>query len=328
MTHKYHLILGLALLALPVSQSIYAEALKLDLRAFSKGNYLLAKGRYPQTAAHWHQLSVMLLSNPKKVSQQEMWQSAGLAASLAAIAADKAEDPIAYQYWSDSTRYLLTGGTNWSQVQQMLHQRLETANTQLSVAMQVTDVTSGIDENLDIELTALQLWQEKLNLFVFTAPKLGLNRYDSEFNTGTSQPSPAVNQHTTQSQQPKTGKKLSGYESNFSQSPSFIPATTVVETAEPKSQDKQEDNLINASDAGLSSAAQTQGTTPEPKLPAEDGAPNANPLGIGNINQTQEIKVESLQKRQIEPVPVTKEDKTNDTSTDSTIRSNEESQLH
>ncbi|QQX80030.1 hypothetical protein JK628_21515 [Shewanella sp. KX20019] len=307
MSHKYRFIVALSLMVLSASKPSFAEALNLELRPFSKGNYLLAKGRYQQAAAHWHQLSAVLLSNPNKVSQQEMWQSAGLAASLAAIAADKAEDPVAYQYWSDSTRYLLTGGTNWSQIQQKLHQRLETANTQLSVAMQVSDVTSGIDENLDIELTALQLWQEKLNLFSFTTPKLGLNRYDLNINYNVDQPTQIYTPSTVQSQQPTSGKKLSGYDSNFSHSPSFTPTPQSTKTAEAQLEKAAENRVIDASDAALASAAQSQ--TKDSKstaviLPTEE-ANTTNLLGKGGINQAQEIKVESLQKRQIEPIPAT-----------------------
>ncbi|MCL1059719.1 hypothetical protein L2729_17245 [Shewanella gelidimarina] len=311
MSHKYRLILALSLLVLPIVRPVFATALNLDLRPFSKGNYLLAKGRYPQAATHWHQLSVVLLSNPKQVSQQVMWQSSGLAASLAAIAADKAEDPIAYQYWADSTRYLLTGGTNWSQVQQKLHQRLETANTQLSVAMQVSDVTSGIDEDLDIELTALQLWDEKLAFFAFTTPKLGLNRYDA--NNNISQPIPTQTSSPAQSQHSSSGKKLSGYDANFSHAPSFTPAPRSNKAA---SLADIENNVIDASDAGLAAAAQSQlkETTNASNTSSQEGIKPTNRLGIGSINQTQELKVESLQKRQIEPIPQMKEIETLDKS--------------
>lgn len=304
MRYKHYLAMALALWLMTSGKTAVAEALNLELRPFSKGNYLLAKGRYPQAAAHWHQLSVLLLSNPQKVSQQQMWQSAGLAASLAAIAADRSEDPIAYQYWADSTRYLLTGGTNWSQVQQNLHQRLETANTQLSVAMQVTDVTSGIDENLDIELTALQLWDEKLNLFAFTTPKLGLNSYDSTVNNAMVQPVTAVAPTAINPQQ-EAGKKLSGYDTNFSHSPSFTPTPLPADTNDPlPAVQQKEEPIINASDTGAASAAQVQSAASEAS--ADDISPS-NPLGIGSINQTQAIKVESLQKRQIEPISITKE---------------------
>ncbi|MCL1049291.1 hypothetical protein L2755_06780 [Shewanella abyssi] len=314
MSHKYRFILALSLMLLSAGKPAFAEALNLELRPFSKGNYLLAKGRYPQAATHWHKLSAVLLSNPNKVSRQEMWQSAGLAASLAAIAADKAEDPIAYQYWSDSTRYLLTGGTNWSQIQQQLHQRLETANTQLSVAMQVSDVTSAIDENLDIELTALQLWQEKLNFFSFTTPKLGLNRYDANIDYRVDQPTQTYTPSTVQSQQPTSGKKLSGYDANFSHSPSFAPTAQSTAPAKVQLEKEAENKVINASDAALASAAQSQAKeskSTDVNLPTE--APQAtNLLGKGGINQAQEIKVESLQKRQIEPISVTEKPKNAD----------------
>ncbi|GIU13822.1 hypothetical protein TUM4261_28560 [Shewanella sp. c952] len=306
MRYKYYLAMALALWLVTSGKTALAEALNLELRPFSKGNYQLAKGRYPQAAAHWHQLSVLLLSNPQKVSQQQMWQSAGLAASLAAIAADKSEDPIAYQYWADSTRYLLTGGTNWSQVQQNLHQRLETANTQLSVAMQVTDVTSGIDENLDVELTALQLWDEKLNLFAFTTPRLGLNRYDAEIDNSVSLSVPSI---APNAQRQGTGKKLSGYDSNFSHSPSFTPtpSPTSIDATNAQAEQQPEALIINTSDAGTAASAQALSETimPTPDIAEEQTTIAINPLGISSINQTQATKVESLQKRQIEPTQLT-----------------------
>ena len=308
MRYKHYLALALALWLVTSGKTALAEALNLELRPFSKGNYLLAKGRYPQAAAHWHQLSILLLSNPQKLSQQQMWQSAGLAASLAAIAADRSEDPIAYQYWADSTRYLLTGGTNWSQVQQNLHQRLETANTQLSVAMQITDVTIGIDENLDVELTALQLWDEKLNLFAFTTPKLGLNRYDaaSDNNVSLSVPAIAPNAHRQ-----GAGKKLSGYDSNFSHSPSFTPTPppSSIDATNAQADQQPETLLINTSDAGIAASAQALPETilPTPDIAEEQNTIAINPLGISSINQTQATKVESLQKRQIEPIQRTED---------------------
>ncbi|WP_392339303.1 hypothetical protein [Moritella marina] len=104
-----------------------------------------------------------------------MWQYAGLAEALAAMSADKTNDVIAYQYWADSGRYLMTGGTNWPLVQKQLHQRFETTNTQLSAFMQVNDLIANDSDKWQQDLSILQVWNDKLAVFTFTSPKLGLS---------------------------------------------------------------------------------------------------------------------------------------------------------
>ncbi|WP_299006542.1 hypothetical protein [uncultured Shewanella sp.] len=315
--------------------AVQAVIKELDLSPYTKTNYLLSKGRYKQVSEHWDKLSIMFLANRHGLDQQTMWQSAGLAAALASIAADKNNDPIAYQYWADSTRYLLTGGTNWQQVQAHLHQRLETANTQLSVVLQVNDVTGGLDESLEKELSVLQAWDEKLNFFAFTAPKLGLKKYvepsqDAQPVTNVRQ----MNRTQSHSQGQNSGqkKKLSGIDTNFSQTQSFITAPTVTEIAgnetedAAKSEQSQKMNadssldkdrnpdkaesietkgaVINSSDSSLSSAA--QGNVPVSTRPS--------PMARGNLSIIEEQKYESRQKRHSSrPVPLA-EDVPNETS--------------
>ncbi|ABV85622.1 hypothetical protein [Shewanella pealeana] len=294
MSYKFRLLATLLLFTISAGKNTWANALELDLQPFHKGNYLLAKARYTQAATHWNQLSIMLLSNAKKLPQQTMWQSAGLAASLAAIAADKANDPIAYQYWADSTRYLLTGGTNWSQMQQLLHQRLETANTQLSVAMQVSDISSGLDATLDLELSVLQVWDDKLGLFQFSSPKLGLSRHQQAPVTlaPTINPTPlsAESSGLEQGQ-----KKLSGIQTNVSQTPSFTPTPITKTSTVPKTA-----KTIDSPEANIAAAQQA---VVQPKIPAD------NPMAKGNLatgqNPRVRVRVSAKQKRQIQPVPTT-----------------------
>ena len=286
MSRSYRLkscVVGLLLIC---SQTLNAQSLQLSLKPFSKGNYLIKKGSYHQAAAHWHQLSILFMSNSQQLSQQEIWQAAGLAASLAAIAADKAQDPIAYQYWADSTRYLLTGGTNWSQIQQQLHQRFETANTQLSVAMQISDINAGIDSSLDLELNVLQVWDEKLALFEFISPKIGHNSLDT---------ATAPIYHTAESKQvsaeqaeANTPKKLSGMQTNASRTPTFshAPTTNAVQVEQPIK--------VNSTATGISAAAQQKQDLPT--------SINHNPIAKGNLSSANNPQVKAIQKRQIMPI--------------------------
>lgn len=155
--------------------SVSAEAIDIDLKYYNKANYYLGQGNFKQASKQWHQLSVVFLRSEAKLGYRKMWLYAGLADALAAIAADKANDVVAYQYWADSTRYLMTGGTNWSLVQKQLHGRFETTNTQLSAFMQVNDFAMNDSDRWQQDLAILQIWNDKLALFTFTAPKLGLN---------------------------------------------------------------------------------------------------------------------------------------------------------
>ncbi|MCL1125242.1 hypothetical protein [Shewanella surugensis] len=277
----------------------------LDLSPYTKTNYLLSKGRYKQASEHWDKLSVMFLANRNNLDQQTMWQSAGLAAALATIAADKNNDPIAYQYWADSTRYLLTGGTNWQQLQAYLHQRLETANTQLSVVLQVNDVTGGLDENLEKELSVLQVWDDKLNFFQFVAPKLGLNKYSDPQSRQAVSPPNARQINRSQGQKKGQQKKLSGFDANFSQTQSFIATPGAIQTQaevgdsadldaedNPPFEDKAgeesiQSKAINSSAGGVSSASQG----------SIQSTPSNNPLARGNLAIIQDQQLEARQKR-------------------------------
>lgn len=289
MSKCYRWAITLVSLGLLISLAAYAQPQPLSLKPFSKGNYLVKKGAYDQAATHWHQLSIQFMSNSQNLSPQQMWQGAGLAASLAAIAADKAQDPIAYQYWADSTRYLLTGGTNWSQLQQQLHQRFETANTQLSVAMQVNDINAGIDASLDLELSVLQVWNDKLAVFEFTSPRLGLNRLEQNSDITAVVANPYSAEQPLQNAQNSGEKKLSGIQTNVSQTPAFTIAPvlaedTQIEIVEQTSLPQKQTEQVNSSATAISAAAQQ------------------SPMAKGHLSPNQNPTVSAIQKRQIEPV--------------------------
>ncbi|KXI22252.1 hypothetical protein [Photobacterium sanguinicancri] len=165
------LILCLLTVLVPI-RAVIASPVDVEISLYSKATFLAKSGRYKQAAEQYHRLSILFLSSEAKLGRKNMWQYAGLAEALAAIAADKTNSAKAYQYWADSMRYFMTGGTNWDQMKQKLHMRYEAANTQLSTQLQINDFTATIDEHWQNELDTLQAWDEKLNFFSFTSLNL------------------------------------------------------------------------------------------------------------------------------------------------------------
>ncbi|MGF1700099.1 hypothetical protein L4D09_07275 [Photobacterium makurazakiensis] len=200
----------------------HAATVDVALSHYSKATHLASLGRYEQASEQWHRLTIIFLSSEAKLGRKRMWQYAGLSEALAAVAADKANNADAYQYWADSTRYLMTGGTNWDQMRKKLHRRYERANTLLSTQLQVADLASSIDAEWQQELTTLQIWDEKLGLYRFKSPKLGLQDardYQVPSNTQSAPIQKPVNVY-----QPRAGgKKLSGLNKTFSNEQQFVP---------------------------------------------------------------------------------------------------------
>ncbi|MGF1683609.1 hypothetical protein [Photobacterium minamisatsumaniensis] len=206
---------------LPVITS-HAATVDVALSHYTKATHLASLGRYEQASEQWHRLTIIFLSSEAKLGRKRMWQYAGLSEALAAVAADKANNADAYQYWADSTRYLMTGGTNWDQMRKKLHRRYERANTLLSTQLQVADLASSIDAEWQQELTTLQVWDEKLGLYRFKSPKLGLQ--DARDYQVPSNIQPAPIQKPVTVYQPRTGgKKLSGLNKTFSNEQQFVP---------------------------------------------------------------------------------------------------------
>ncbi|MEZ8742081.1 hypothetical protein AB6E21_18735 [Photobacterium swingsii] len=222
------------LMLFPFLSTANASAVDVDISLYSKATFLAKSGRYKQAAEQYHRLSIMFLSSEAKLGRKNMWQYAGLAEGLAAIAADKSNSAKAYQYWADSMRYLMTGGTNWDQMKHKLHMRYEAANTQLSTQLQINDFAATIDEHWQNELDTLQAWDEKLDFFSFSSPKLGLVDRSQAGSTAVnaSQVKPKVMYQPPSS----SGKKLSGLNNSFSQSKQFAPVPAADPTPEPLSE--------------------------------------------------------------------------------------------
>ncbi|PSU34958.1 hypothetical protein [Photobacterium lutimaris] len=205
------------LLPIPVN----ASAVDVELHYYSKASHLVNSGRYLQASQHWHRLTIVFLSSEAKLGRKTMWQYAGLSAALAAISADKANEAVAYQYWADSTRYLMTGGTNWQQMKKKLHRRYEHANTLLSTQLQVVDLAASIDSEWASELAVLQSWDETLSLFSFESPKLGLA--DSQERAAYYQPVDIQPKAIPAYLPPQGGKKLSGLNTSYSREQHILP---------------------------------------------------------------------------------------------------------
>lgn len=236
------------IILLPCSAFVSARIVEIDLSLYSKGTMLVNSSRGRQSADYWHQLSNRIIASEAKLGTQAMWQYAGLSEALAAIAANEYNDIKAYEYWSNSTRYLLTGGTEWPQMQKYLHRRYEQINTQLSTQLSVSNVSVSLDNEWQQELTILQIWESKLGMFSFKGPKLGLK---SKSNTAQERSVVITpNYHSSRSNLEDSGsKKLTGLGASFSRGQSFVPISTGnTELASPSLTKTASEPQINASD--------------------------------------------------------------------------------
>lgn len=204
------------------SAVLLASPMEVELSYFSKASHLANAGKYHQAAEQWHRLTIVILSSEAKLGRKRMWQYAGLSEALAAIAADKANDAVAYQYWADSTRYLMTGGTTWERVRKSLHRRYEHASTLLSTQLQVADLASGMDSQWEQDYVVLQTWEQKLGVFHFQSPKLGLSDH-TQADRVMSQSVPSVPAYQPAAVSIQGKKKLSGMSNAFSHEQQFAP---------------------------------------------------------------------------------------------------------
>ncbi|MBW3695783.1 hypothetical protein EK599_08755 [Vibrio sp. T187] len=148
---------------------------KQSVDLLTKPTLLLSQGRYAQSADSFHRQSNLILSQERKLGTENMWKSAGLAAGLAAISAEKNKNAIAYEYWANSVRYFLLGGTTWESYQKEIRYEFEQANTRLQVSMQQSDSGATLDEAWLQKLSIIEVWEDKLGFFSFRSPALGLS---------------------------------------------------------------------------------------------------------------------------------------------------------
>ncbi|WP_135382892.1 hypothetical protein [Vibrio tasmaniensis] len=135
---------------------------------------MVSQGRYIQAANLMHQQANRALSMEPKLGTKQMWLTAGLADALAAIAAEKSQDPIAYEYWSNSVRYFLMGGSNWLEYKQQLQSEYNQFNARFSVATNSGDASGFVNDSW-VQLSSLiDIWDQKLGVFNYDAPATGL----------------------------------------------------------------------------------------------------------------------------------------------------------
>ena len=278
-----------------------AKVVDIELSIYGKGTMLANSARERQSANYWHQLSNKIMASESKLGAQKMWQYAGLSEALAAIAANKRNDVKAYEYWSNSTRYLLTGGTEWSQMQKYLHRRYENINTQLSTQLTTSDVGVSLDNQWQQELSILQIWEEKLGVFTFKGPQLGLKSVSSSsrYNDSHAVETPNYNSaRVTKASEEGSKKKLTGLGLSFSRGQSVIPvmneeikANINTEKITPAPSDKSNTVII----------------TPDEEFDYRTVEKNKekavyNPIHKANIGTENKNKVEVLQRRTFTPV--------------------------
>ncbi|MUK92741.1 hypothetical protein GNP80_09835 [Aliivibrio fischeri] len=291
-----------------------AQVVDFNLSIYSKGTMLSNTSRDKRAADYWHRLTNQIIASESKLGSQAMWQYAGLSEALAAIEANKYNDIKAYEYWANSTRYLLTGGTEWVQLQKALHRRYEQINTQLSTQLTTTDIGVSLDSEWQRELAILQVWEEKLQLFVFKGPKLGLKANNS---TPKSLPVDVPNYYSSKSMKPVEKGKLTGLNRSFTPRQSFTPRTesAEIELTDIYPQDNprknkpeqiviitpdEEFNYRNVEIKDLKSVEENQKEAPESEY---------NPIHKANIGNSGKSGVEVLQRRSFTPMMTEEENK-------------------
>lgn len=137
---------------------------------------LLSQGRYSQAATLMHQQANRALSLERQIGTKEMWQTAALADALAAMAAEKVEDSVAYEYWSNSVRYFLMGGSNWNQYRQQLQVDYKAFDAQFSIATNSDGPSAYVDDAWIQFSSLIDIWDQKLNFFRYESPSAGLIR--------------------------------------------------------------------------------------------------------------------------------------------------------
>ncbi|MFM2580902.1 hypothetical protein AAFX18_18835 [Vibrio fortis] len=149
---------------------------QISIDLLSTPTLLLSQGRYSQAATLMHQQANRALSLESQIGTKEMWQTAALADALAAMAAEKVEDPVAYEYWSNSVRYFLMGGSNWNQYRQQLQVDYKAFDAQFSIATNSDGPSAYVDDAWIQFSSLIDIWDQKLNFFRYESPSAGLIR--------------------------------------------------------------------------------------------------------------------------------------------------------
>jgi len=184
---------------------------------------LLAQGRYAQASNSFHNQANKTMGLERQLGREQMWQTAGLLEALAAMSAEKVEDPTAYEYWSNSVRYFLISGSSWEELRLTFRQSFEQSNSRVAAGSIQGDIGYDVDDQWLQLLSLIEIWESKLGFFGYDSPKPGLM-------TKQAQPSSGIPRSAS-------GQQLKQYSPNsklmignsFSSKQTFIVAPTVTQ---------------------------------------------------------------------------------------------------
>ncbi len=297
---------------------VKAQTVEIELNRYQEATNLAEQRRFNQAAQQWHQLSVSFLLAEKQLGRRKMWQYAGLAEALAAISADRVNNVIAYRYWADSTRYFMTGGTNWALIKKQMQGRYEIGNRLLSTFMQA-GVLSAADDILQQDLAMLQIWHDELAIFSFSSPKLGLSaKKTAAVAVEPEQNSPASfnNRQASHHSAFQPNKALTGLASAHFPDQQVIPREEFnkPDISEPdSSRSTQSTSALSISALSISGPSIPEKSNTEPAIVKPVAVPSSmsiivHPPARGNILTSEHESVEAIQRRSFAPVPEIKED--------------------
>ncbi len=179
-----HFVLVLSFLILPFPIQALPEP---SVNLLTPPTLLLSQGRYIQAAEAYHVQANKALSLERQMGTEQMWLTAGLADALAAMSAEKAYDPVAYEYWANSVRYFLMAGSAWGELRSRHQLEYQKVSSLLSVSSSSNSssglVTASVSDQLAL-YTLVEIWQQRLDYFNYQAPDKGLAK---KFKTGTSE---------------------------------------------------------------------------------------------------------------------------------------------
>ncbi|MCP4325176.1 MAG: hypothetical protein GY787_25700 [Alteromonadales bacterium] len=155
---------------------------KESVNSLFEPTLLLSQGRFKQASERYHTQSIIVLTQGSVFGTKEVWKLAGLLEGVAAIAAEKNADPVAYEYWANSVKYFLLGGSSWSLYQRQLHGKYQQINTLLQSSMGQSNAGPMLDNAWLQEFTIMEVWDKRLNLFSYSSPKPGLTATVTEAN--------------------------------------------------------------------------------------------------------------------------------------------------
>lgn len=262
---------------------------------------LLSQGRYAQASSAFHTQANKALVLERSIGREEMWRTAGLLEAIAAMSAEKQSDPAAYEYWANSVRYFLMGGTTWEELKRSIRQDYEQVSSIIGVNIVPGDSGFTVDDATLQFYSFVEIWDTKLQFFLYNAPKSGLISRDNLT-------APSTESSSTTGQQLKqyspNSKLMIG--NNFSEKQSFVVAPDEVKAIQ------QDDEVQPVPENDIEQRVETTVATPidapimieEVEKEEEKETLNAPQQQISRGNADADITkpVQATQRRSFAPV--------------------------